>query len=152
MAESIGTTTLADPPRLVLDFAVPDSAVDEFVAPIAGANVVLSGPIETVEDALGFRVGDSIEVSGWLRPRADSNPYYRIITPRESWTDMTSSNGAVPFLTEHGPVPLSTEVGNSGAFVEFELRLDTTEWLNACLLYTSPSPRDGLLSRMPSSA
>ena len=26
------------------------------------------------------------------------------------------------------------------------------EQLNACLLYTSPSPRDGLLSRMPSSA
>ena len=25
-------------------------------------------------------------------------------------------------------------------------------WLYACLLYTSPSPRDGLLSRMPSSA
>ena len=24
--------------------------------------------------------------------------------------------------------------------------------LSACLLYTSPSPRDGLLSRMPSSA
>ena len=26
------------------------------------------------------------------------------------------------------------------------------EWSNVCLLYTSPSPRDGLLSRMPSSA
>ena len=26
------------------------------------------------------------------------------------------------------------------------------ELLNICLLYTSPSPRDGLLSRMPSSA
>ena len=26
------------------------------------------------------------------------------------------------------------------------------EWCMACLLYTSPSPRDGLLSRMPSSA
>ena len=26
------------------------------------------------------------------------------------------------------------------------------ERLQACLLYTSPSPRDGLLSRMPSSA
>ena len=25
-------------------------------------------------------------------------------------------------------------------------------WFNNCLLYTSPSPRDGLLSRMPSSA
>ena len=27
-----------------------------------------------------------------------------------------------------------------------------TSWLRICLLYTSPSPRDGLLSRMPSSA
>ena len=27
-----------------------------------------------------------------------------------------------------------------------------TYWYRACLLYTSPSPRDGLLSRMPSSA
>ena len=26
------------------------------------------------------------------------------------------------------------------------------EFLETCLLYTSPSPRDGLLSRMPSSA
>ena len=26
------------------------------------------------------------------------------------------------------------------------------EWNKICLLYTSPSPRDGLLSRMPSSA
>ena len=27
-----------------------------------------------------------------------------------------------------------------------------SELMDACLLYTSPSPRDGLLSRMPSSA
>ena len=26
------------------------------------------------------------------------------------------------------------------------------KWAPGCLLYTSPSPRDGLLSRMPSSA
>ena len=30
--------------------------------------------------------------------------------------------------------------------------IDETETIIACLLYTSPSPRDGLLSRMPSSA
>ena len=29
---------------------------------------------------------------------------------------------------------------------------DDLNWLEDCLLYTSPSPRDGLLSRMPSSA
>ena len=30
--------------------------------------------------------------------------------------------------------------------------LATSQSIKACLLYTSPSPRDGLLSRMPSSA
>ena len=29
---------------------------------------------------------------------------------------------------------------------------DKDEAISTCLLYTSPSPRDGLLSRMPSSA
>ena len=29
---------------------------------------------------------------------------------------------------------------------------DKVKSINNCLLYTSPSPRDGLLSRMPSSA
>ena len=29
---------------------------------------------------------------------------------------------------------------------------DSQDRLHSCLLYTSPSPRDGLLSRMPSSA
>ena len=29
---------------------------------------------------------------------------------------------------------------------------DDLDWFKDCLLYTSPSPRDGLLSRMPSSA
>ena len=36
-----------------------------------------------------------------------------------------------------------------------ELRTDALNYIeggNGCLLYTSPSPRDGLLSRMPSSA
>ena len=32
------------------------------------------------------------------------------------------------------------------------LVVDGIESVNSCLLYTSPSPRDGLLSRMPSSA
>ena len=40
--------------------------------------------------------------------------------------------------------------------LEGDLRRKALSWLNGafyiCLLYTSPSPRDGLLSRMPSSA
>ena len=30
--------------------------------------------------------------------------------------------------------------------------VESLRWCMGCLLYTSPSPRDGLLSRMPSSA
>ena len=33
-----------------------------------------------------------------------------------------------------------------------KLDMDDTRLIESCLLYTSPSPRDGLLSRMPSSA
>ena len=35
---------------------------------------------------------------------------------------------------------------------DFVLGLGAKGVINSCLLYTSPSPRDGLLSRMPSSA
>ena len=39
------------------------------------------------------------------------------------------------------------------AFIEHSrIEPGTLEHLYPCLLYTSPSPRDGLLSRMPSSA
>ena len=55
------------------------------------------------------------------------------------------------------------EIAQSVADVTMELMHDSIDWqlsdfkqdggdYNACLLYTSPSPRDGLLSRMPSSA
>ena len=51
----------------------------------------------------------------------------------------------------------------AGRFVESSLLENNFEWgdshlnngygvMSICLLYTSPSPRDGLLSRMPSSA
>ena len=47
----------------------------------------------------------------------------------------------------------SLPTGDSGKIIrgaEFETEFDAIS--TACLLYTSPSPRDGLLSRMPSSA
>ena len=44
-------------------------------------------------------------------------------------------------------------VGSSGSGKTTLLRLISgLESPDSCLLYTSPSPRDGLLSRMPSSA
>ena len=48
-------------------------------------------------------------------------------------------------------VPGATVGGITGGAYTFDVG-DYTVDLNTCLLYTSPSPRDGLLSRMPSSA
>ena len=45
------------------------------------------------------------------------------------------------------PGPTAVEVANSLTRQDI-----TVDIINSCLLYTSPSPRDGLLSRMPSSA
>ena len=42
--------------------------------------------------------------------------------------------------------------GTVGVVVGATLPQEAPHWRSACLLYTSPSPRDGLLSRMPSSA
>ena len=43
---------------------------------------------------------------------------------------------------KNGIVPIMGRVTINGTIAQF----------SCCLLYTSPSPRDGLLSRMPSSA
>ena len=57
--------------------------------------------------------------------------------------------------TETSPVNYRAAV--SGFLAEIDrMQLEVREYLSflphSCLLYTSPSPRDGLLSRMPSSA
>ena len=45
------------------------------------------------------------------------------------------------------------QVGQPGAALEAGVAADQVlDVAKICLLYTSPSPRDGLLSRMPSSA
>src|SRR5665647_2696677 len=62
---------------------------------------------------------------------------------------------ALPFLSDHEAAPFYC------AYVDGFVKRDLDglglfkrlfEPLRRCLLYTSPSPRDGLLSRMPSSA
>ena len=66
--------------------------------------------------------------------------------------------GAPIFFDNHQCLQCGAQVGfdpESMSMVPVEQRADLTYCGNhdhGCLLYTSPSPRDGLLSRMPSSA
>ena len=62
-----------------------------------------------------------------------------------------SVEGYIPEVDGRNRVPKGFETGFEGLnFLDKEKGYYTYD--NACLLYTSPSPRDGLLSRMPSSA
>ena len=63
----------------------------------------------------------------------------------------------VPIDTSGPDVNIDIEESKEEAVVETEAPKQETESTEqeidkTCLLYTSPSPRDGLLSRMPSSA
>ena len=64
-------------------------------------------------------------------------------------------NTDIDDLFSDGLFSISTRVeklSNKQIKYEQNTKKDRKALLSACLLYTSPSPRDGLLSRMPSSA
>ena len=68
------------------------------------------------------------------------------IAPRHLMAIKDTNNNLIAALDPFDSVGImDSYFPKADFFVEFE-RFDS------CLLYTSPSPRDGLLSRMPSSA
>ena len=80
----------------------------------------------------------------------DRNPVGRIMTR------LTSDVDALNELFTAGVTDLLGDLVKIVAIVSMMVwmdpRLTLVSLLTVCLLYTSPSPRDGLLSRMPSSA
>ena len=80
-----------------------------------------------------------------------ANAYIADISPPETRAQNFGLVGAafgVGFML--GPV-VGGLLGEYGPRVPF-IAAGIISFINVCLLYTSPSPRDGLLSRMPSSA
>ena len=87
------------------------------------------------------------EVASVIGKMAALEPAFGTVVQLLSRTAQQELAVAVDKGSWRSRVPLSD--GTKRCFSEFA---DTMTHLNGCLLYTSPSPRDGLLSRMPSSA
>ena len=69
-------------------------------------------------------------------------------------TEVTPNPNSLKFLpgkkvSNSGPYEITNKEDMNNELVRNILSVNGVE---GCLLYTSPSPRDGLLSRMPSSA
>ena len=72
------------------------------------------------------------------------------------WARVESDGTVIVGITDHAQDALGDivfiELPESGAEVDAGAEIAVVESVKACLLYTSPSPRDVEESRMPSSA
>ena len=144
------------------------AALDAFEAP-ASLNCYATGPLTEVAapphaDAQGVLV---LQTCGSQRWRVwDGRPFYASelnsaltagkgapLTLGEPFLDVLLKEGDALYAPAGWPHATSTLEDSS---VHLTLGLDHAifglDRFSLCLLYTSPSPRDGLLSRMPSSA
>ena len=100
----------------------------------------LQGEVITLEARpLFFHFESSLFTASWVD---NGNGYFRS-HPRSDWTTINSAIN-IRIMSVHVD---AVDIGQTTAPSAVRTLLP-----NFCLLYTSPSPRDGLLSRMPSSA
>ena len=66
--------------------------------------------------------------------------------------DILTAEAVSNIVVKDGNVGFTIEISPEQAGAADALKADAENAVNACLLYTSPSPRDLLGSRMPSSA
>ena len=92
--------------------------------------------------------------SGSSVPATPSDVQYALPLPSLTETQAALTDGSMR-TADIGEwlSALGLDISPSSALVRLsERRAEALRILSGCLLYTSPSPRDGLLSRMPSSA
>ena len=76
-----------------------------------------------------------------------ADPYIALAQASGATSKIKLATG-ITLIPERNPLVLAKAVSTLDLFSEGRFMLG----IGTCLLYTSPSPRDGLLSRMPSSA
>ena len=104
-------------------------------------------PDLAIEEWLAYAAecgADSIELSAAIHPDLSDVPAEAMLDPVANTLDLRE-----PFNAQRAE-RVQAAIKETGVEIADIAYFDNL--LHDCLLYTSPSPRDGLLSRMPSSA
>ena len=110
----------------------------------------MAGTAVTV-DPLANDTGDFDPTTVMIIDPATGLPVTSLVVPGEGTWDVDPATGAITFTPEPGFEGNPTIIDYTVDTVDGETVESTVE-VTYCLLYTSPSPRDATLSRMPSSA
>ena len=128
--------------------AAPPVDIDGIREPVAGSliygNNIISGAVVPSSNAIGlhfYPIWEAASLDEWLY---NGGPFQLVI--------FTSSSASMPTWAVSGNSPTAWACALGSALLTAPLWLLLLQCSWSCLLYTSPSPRDGLLSRMPSSA
>ena len=140
---------------------VPANVSDEVQQHAIAAAVLLAGAMNYVGVlAVEMFVCDGAISLNEIAPRPHNSGHYTMDACNYSQFDQQVRSLAglsVAKVVQHQPVVMVNVLGDLLVSGEFDWqKLQSAEnthvHVYGCLLYTSPSPRDGLLSRMPSSA
>ena len=124
-----------------------------------GFSLVVTGPPVAEAIRINAGGGQHIDAQGnlFLSDRYFSGGSRAFSTNDDIFIVGTGTNATndsdvddILYQTERFDTDLSYEIPVANGI--YDVRLHFAEIFFTCLLYTSPSPRDGLLSRMPSSA
>ena len=150
--------------------ATYDASSGNFVMTLAGHSLSTSDKITITNDAFTFTCTMNNNGSQKTYPRAGKDPASGVELAIVGTTSNTFTvNVGTSPIVDHKPTAVSYNqdtgdmvctIGAHSLTVGTSVRLETEgmtfrcsmDGYTTCLLYTSPSPRDGLLSRMPSSA
>src|SRR5665647_170593 len=125
------------------------AAAPAFAAPVLVSDV-LAGLTVAAENTSAY---DRSYFQHWVDADGDGCDTRQEVLVAESTTATTPAGGGCPVTSGNWVSWYDGGVWTAPGDVDIDHMVPLSEaWDSGCLLYTSPSPRDGLLSRMPSSA
>ena len=153
--------------RLIMQYTGPQpgtaadsggDSIDRLASSVAGLNAEitqLGGAVRDFVETTDDRVTDIETRLAVLEAAINAAPVMPAPSPQAApETPVLAAPGGseAPGKKPYNRAPNTEIEERRKLFIELHNAGNSTSQISHCLLYTSPSPRDGLLSRMPSSA